>query len=566
MSIVVKPKSTRCVSIAAVIGRPTCADWLDADLCGRRSSWAGASAAAHSSDPWPGQTLLGQFQIRACIGSGAMGTVYEAWQTGLERRVAVKIMKPELRQDRALVARFGREARAVAQLSHPNIVTVFASGTAVDGSPFMVMEYVAGKPLAALLPDRGLPAARVAGLVRQLAAGLGEAHAAGIVHRDLKPENIAVTRRGGLERVKILDFGIAQVRREGEAAWSRLTQDGAVFGTPDYLAPEQAMGGAVDHRADLYSLGVIMYRMGTGRMPFSGNAVAVMLSHLQDEAPDPAQIAPEIDPVLAEVIRRCLDKDPARRFQAAADLADALASLDVGHRLSRADLAVPDPLATTVWQPPAEPVAGPDPNVPSVASDSAVAERPACRPPHWAAGRYGGLLVMMLAVIGLLFAARTEPSGLGVDGRRSLEQPVSAVGAAAAAVAETPGEPTPADGERAPQPAGRRRAVVVAETGHAFEVMLPEPLVAAVDYDVQVSVWDPQGAPARASAVTLTLEAPGGLERGLVARRARRGVYRFQARFAEAGEHYLHIFSPDGDTYVKMWLDVEPGAASVPSS
>ncbi|MCS6912452.1 MAG: protein kinase [Myxococcota bacterium] len=273
-------------------------------------------AAVPISDPYVGRLLLGQFQIVAACGRGATGTVYRALQTGMDRQVAVKILRADLLQDPTVVKRFIREARAGARLCHPNIATVHLVGQTEEGVPYIVMEYVEGEPLSALLSEQGpLPPGRLLHLGEQIASALAEAHEKNIIHRDLKPENILLTeRRGDRDVVKIVDFGIAKIVADYHHGDSQLSRIGTVFGTPHYIAPEQASGTDIDPRADLYSLGCILFQMATGRVPFEGTSgIQVLLRHLREEPPHPRALNPALSEPLAQLILDLLRKDPAER-------------------------------------------------------------------------------------------------------------------------------------------------------------------------------------------------------------------------------------------------------------
>ena len=287
---------------------------------------------ADGDDPLLGTTLLGQFHLVSPIGSGAMGTVYRAWQSGMERQVAVKLLRADLTHDVDLRRRFLREARAAARLSHPNIVCVHLVGETEQGAPYLVMEHLAGDTLDDLLErEERIAPRRAVGIARQIACALAEAHAAGVVHRDLKPENIILThRRATGEQVKIVDFGIAKIAHAAllNGVSTRLTREGVVFGTPHYIAPEQAQGAELDGRADLYSLGILLYRMLSGTLPFDGAAIAVLLAHISRAPRHLLEVAPDIDPRLAAIVMRCLAKNPADRFADAEGLAAALAALE----------------------------------------------------------------------------------------------------------------------------------------------------------------------------------------------------------------------------------------------
>jgi len=276
----------------------------------------GSLVTAAVEDRNLGRVLLGQFELREVCGRGAMGTVYVAYQRSMDRVVAVKILRRELLKEPEVVRRFLREARAAAKLQHPNIVTVHMVGETDDGLPFLVMEHIDGVSLEAICEAQGpQPIARVLSLGRQIAIALAEAHHAGIVHRDLKPANILVTDRSRVpDQVKVLDFGIAKIVNNIESDQSIVTRDGVIFGTPHYIAPEQATGAEIDHRADLYSLGVILFRLSTGRLPFEGSAgMQVVLKHLRDAPPKPRDLEPQLPQSLEKLILDCLAKDRALR-------------------------------------------------------------------------------------------------------------------------------------------------------------------------------------------------------------------------------------------------------------
>jgi serine/threonine-protein kinase len=284
-------------------------------------------AAVPVSDPYVGRQLLGQFQLLAACGRGATGTVYRAQQTSMDRLVAVKIMRADLLSDPTVVKRFIREARAGARLCHPNIATVHLVGQTEEGLPYIVMEYIEGTPLSSAVNGHDqvpmpLPAARILHIAEQIASALAEAHDRGIVHRDLKPENILLTeRRGESDIVKVVDFGIAKIVADTMSGDSQISRIGTIFGTPHYIAPEQASGGEVDARADLYALGCILFQMATGRVPFEGaSGIQVLLRHLREEPPHPRALNPHLPEPLAHLILRLLAK---RREDRPAD-ADAV--------------------------------------------------------------------------------------------------------------------------------------------------------------------------------------------------------------------------------------------------
>ncbi len=273
-------------------------------------------AAVPVGDPYLGRQLMGQFQLVAACGRGATGTVYRAMQSSMDRQVAVKVLSSELLTDPSIIKRFVREARAGARLSHPNIATVHLVGQTDEGVPYIVMEYIEGPPLSALLEaDAPLPAERILHIGEQIASALCEAHDHGIIHRDLKPENILLTeRRGEGDVVKVVDFGIAKIVADGMPADSQVSRLGTIFGTPHYIAPEQASGTEIDGRADLYSLGCILFQMATGRVPFEGTAgIQVLLRHLREAPPHPRALNPLLPEPLAVLILQLLAKERADR-------------------------------------------------------------------------------------------------------------------------------------------------------------------------------------------------------------------------------------------------------------
>ncbi len=270
---------------------------------------------------------VGAYEILAPLGAGGMGEVYRARDTRLGREVALKVLPDAVARDPQRLARFEREAKTVAALSHPNIVTLFSLEDA-DGVRFLTMELVDGQTLDALLADGGLPAARVLDIAQPLAEALAAAHERGIVHRDLKPANIMVTRGGA---VKVLDFGLAKLVDEATplAATQTLavpvSEAGHVMGTAPYMAPEQVRGEATDARTDLFAFGIVMYELATGTRPFTGGSSADVTSAiLRDTPPALATLRPDLPADVHRIVTRCLEKDPRARFQTALDVANEL--------------------------------------------------------------------------------------------------------------------------------------------------------------------------------------------------------------------------------------------------
>ncbi len=282
---------------------------------------------SRGGDKFIGTTLPAGYHILELIGVGGMGRVYRAEQSVLGRTVAVKIIHPQLLADDNSAVRFLTEARAASQLNHPNSISVFDFGRTDDGQPYLVMELLRGRDLAQVVHEEApLLVPRIVDVLRQVLAALGEAHDLGIVHRDLKPENIILQplRRGG-DFVKVVDFGLAKLR--ADVPGTGVTSPGIVCGTPDYMAPEQGRGDHIDGRSDLYALGVMLFQLLTGRLPFEGETpTQVVMMHLSVPAPDPRQIAPrrDISAAMADVVKKALAKSAADRFQDAHEFSEAL--------------------------------------------------------------------------------------------------------------------------------------------------------------------------------------------------------------------------------------------------
>ncbi len=312
------------------LGRPRC------PICGERFSRGSRFCAFDGtrlaeapedapSDPLVGQTLGGKYTVVGRIGEGGMGTVYEVRHASLDRRFALKLLRPEIAQNEEHMARFLQEAKAAAAIGHPNIVTVSDFGEHEVGSrkiPFFVMEFLRGASLASVLKaEKTLPPKRAAKIIAACAEALAAAHAAGVIHRDLKPDNIFLGGEAA-DVPKVLDFGVAKM-----SGAARLTQIGMVFGTPHYMSPEQARGQAIDHRTDIYALGVILYECLSGRVPFEADTSMGVLTKQIFANPEPIErIAP--DPralgALGTIVMRCLAKEPADRYATMDELAAAI--------------------------------------------------------------------------------------------------------------------------------------------------------------------------------------------------------------------------------------------------
>src|ERR1039457_3994255 len=274
-------------------------------------------------------TKLGPYEIQSPLGAGGMGEVYRATDTKLGRDVALKVLPTEMAHDPERLARFWREAKAPAPLDHPNTFTIY-SGEEFEGRTFLTMQLVEGQPLDRVIPAGGLPIAQIVEIASALGDALAAAHEKGIVHRDLKPANVMVSNEG---RVKVLDFGLAKDAGASDPADATLTSDhrtqaGVVMGTPAYMSPEQTSGRPIDHRTDIFSLGVVLHEMATGRRPFEGNSSAELISAiLRDNPPSVTDVRPDLPSDLARIVRRCLEKDPRHRVQTARDVSNEFRDL-----------------------------------------------------------------------------------------------------------------------------------------------------------------------------------------------------------------------------------------------
>jgi predicted Ser/Thr protein kinase len=311
--------------------------------------------------------LAGRYAIDEQVGIGGMGTVFSATDERLGRRVAVKLLKEELASDPKFIERFRREARAAAALSHPNVASVFDYGES-DGRPFIVMELIDGRDLSRVMRDDGpLDEPRTRAIAAQIAVALGHAHSAGLVHRDVKPHNVIVT---GDDRVKVTDFGIA--RATGE---STLTATGTILGTAQYISPEQASGESLGPPSDVYSLGIVLYEMLTGAVPFTGDSpVSVALRHVRDQVPAPSSIDPTIPAEYDDLVAKATAKQPEDRFVDGADFAAALSGA-----------AAVAPTTVVMTDPSAE-----------------GAPWPFATPPRWDPARIGKTVIAVFAVLFLI--------------------------------------------------------------------------------------------------------------------------------------------------------------------
>lgn len=299
------------------------------------------------ADPLLGQLVAGRYRIVSPLGEGGMGHVYLALHEAIEKQMALKVLKPEYSAKEDIVTRFQQEAISASRIKHPNVLEVFDFGKLDNGCAFLAMEFLSGNDLADELMHHGyIKTKRALRITLQICRALASAHRAGVVHRDMKPDNVFLQRTGdGEEIVKIVDFGIAQLRltNEEEAQSAprrrRLTKTGMIFGTPEYMAPEQAAGKKADQRVDVYAVGIMLFEMLTGAVPFTGDSfMGVLAAHLNDPVPSMLQYRPDLDvsDALHHVVTRALAKVADERFTSMTDLAAALLATPEAQRLRAA--------------------------------------------------------------------------------------------------------------------------------------------------------------------------------------------------------------------------------------
>lgn len=288
---------------------------------------------------------IGNFEIQSVVGRGAMAKVYRALEHPLERTVAIKVMAPSVEDDPTFARRFLQEARAIAALHHPNILTIYHYGE-WQGRPYIVTELMDGGSLQELLQQQGpLPLAEAVDIISKIGSALEEAHSHNIVHRDLKPSNVLLDQSH--TRPVLADFGIAKIinnRDDGS-----LTMAGTSLGTPEYMSPEQAMGGKIDRRSDIYSLAIVLYRLLTGRLPFERESpLATLIAHTRDIPTPPRHYNPALPPAVEQVILRCLEKDPNRRYQTVSEMVNALRqAAGMGQKIAPQPMPPLDPRPVT---------------------------------------------------------------------------------------------------------------------------------------------------------------------------------------------------------------------------
>ena len=270
-----------------------------------------------------GTTFAGRFEVIEELGKGGMGHVYKVYDQKTREKMALKLLKPEVAVDKEAIERFGNELRFARKISHRNVCRVYDLGEE-KGTHFITMEYVSGEDLKSIIRMTGpMSPGKTVGVARQVSEGLAEAHRLGVVHRDLKPQNIMIDREGN---VRIMDFGIAR-----SAKVKGMTGAGVVVGTPEYMAPEQFEGKEADARSDIYALGVVLYEMVTGRLPFEGETfVSIALKQKTGTPRTPKEFNPQLPDDMTRLILRCLERDRERRFQSVDDILADLAKIEKG--------------------------------------------------------------------------------------------------------------------------------------------------------------------------------------------------------------------------------------------
>ncbi|MCU1354739.1 MAG: serine/threonine protein kinase with sensor(s) [Acidimicrobiales bacterium] len=363
--------------------------------------------------------LNGRYELHRRVGRGGMAEVYLARDRLLDRLVAIKILFPEFATDPSFVARFRREAQAAANLNHPNIVGVYDWGKE-RGTYYIVMEYVDGRTISDILRTDGtIEPKKAAGIAADVAAALGFAHRKGVVHRDVKPGNVLITAAG---EVKVADFGIARaMTSQGE---EDLTQAGSVMGTATYFSPEQAQGQTVDARTDLYSLGVVLYEMASGKPPFTAESpVAIAYKHVQEPVPPLRDKVPDIPPAYEAIVNKALAKNPDDRYPDGAAMRADLLRFREGRSVAAAGSASPGLAGADPADPPtsatmAVPRAG-GPVPGAVAAPEATASQP----PHKRTGWLFGIILLLVAVLGVLLFAFGRQLGIFENQKKSVAVP-----------------------------------------------------------------------------------------------------------------------------------------------
>ncbi len=447
---------------------------------------------------------LANYKVIDKLGSGGMATVFKAHELSLNRMVALKVLSPQLSEDTGFIKRFQREAQAAAKLNHPNIVQVYAIGSD-QGVHFFAMEYVKGQSLAEIKKEKGkLPPARAASIIRQVSEALAEAHGAGLVHRDIKPSNIMIDANG---KPKVTDFGIAFVSE----AKTKLTRDGSIIGTPEYLSPEQCEGKTVDGRSDLYSLGVTLYELLSGKTPYEADTpVSMLMKIVKGEFQPLGEVNPDVPQPLLDIVEKMMKTDPDERYGSMTEVADLLKQYGQPQtgNLSAPSAAAAVPGPVTGPETLAEEADTPTQTVEPVEAVEAVEQH---YEPAKKKGPLVGLMIALTVVLlmGGIFAAKVfifdkqdKPAGQAETVGNKV--PVSQQAAGTAAAQETTAGETP--GETAGETAGELTPETQPAGGEAVESTDPEALPGETP-----SGEIPEGEPGGEEVTTVEAnDAPGG--------------------------------------------------------
>jgi Protein kinase domain len=500
---------------------PACgAALVDATAGTEDHATAPRSRGSHQGSPAAslvGRTV-GDFVIEGVIGGGSFGTVYRGRQLGLDRPVAVKVPTYEIAADPVQARRFAREARAAARIVHPGVVAIYAVGELGDGRPYLAMQLIDGEPLDRILRDGPISPVRALRIVRSIASALSETHAAEVVHRDLKPTNIMWRRdRNGDDQITIVDFGIA-VSKPGNADATRLTS-GGLIGTPHYMSPEQAQGERVDARADLYALGCLLFELITGKVPFEGSGMEVLLAHMGQPAPRASERHPAVPAAVDQLIAHLLQKKPDDRPSSA----DAVVAL-----VDEAILALEDRHATASSS--------------RRAAHARAGTRPERSPSRRAPQRrrLGLAALAVLALSGAGFAAYRLHGG-----ERAVEEPEPSETA--------PGKIVSASGEPL--------RLITRDDGELITRMLvPEAIHPGASVHGHIEIKTKLGGLLSANQVVITVEDPHHNATGQTAAMHddRPGHYSFRHTFAEPGSYIVRVFPSETETVSTIELDVVP--------
>ncbi len=496
-------------------------------------------APASSAGSLVGRTI-GDFVIEGVIGGGAFGTVYRGRQLGLDRPVAIKVPTYEIAADPVQAKRFAREARAAARIVHPGVVAIYAVGELDDGRPYLAMQLIDGAPLDQMLDGGPVPALRALRIARDVASALSETHAAGVIHRDLKPSNVMWRRdRNGDDRITLVDFGIA-VGQPGGADVSRLTAHGLI-GTPHYMSPELAQGEQVDARADLYSLGCLLFELTTATTPFDGSGFEVLLAHMGRPAPRASErhaaVPPVVDRVIEQLLQKRRDDRPATADAVVALLDEAIqeASAETDRRSSRRT-------ARRKLRPSASGAAGTP--LDAAASGPSGAPATGSGPLRRSARRLAlaAAALAALALSGAGFAGYRLRGGAGMARMNEPEPSQTAQG-----------QPVSASGEPL-------RPIVSDDGELIVRALVPRAIHAGVPVLTHLEIKTKLGAQFNATQVVITIADPDGNATGQTAvmHGDEVGHYMFRHTFARPGRHIVRIFPSDTEAVSTFELDVEP--------